>query len=154
MRSEYPVLCMFRIHDCLTAIPFAPSAFTGFIATMRWSDFWRSVSVPQLYRPCLPIRRSPDLPGTLVILHVLATPIDHGGARAFLTIYGLPVAVCDHMHGLDLRMMTLTGLIGFTLSHCGSHTPLSTLKSDLTASTPRLSTGCWLGFTGGGVSPP
>ena len=47
----------------------------------------------------------------------------------------------------------LTGLIGFTLSHFGSHTPLPTLKSDLAASTPRLSTDCRLCFVGSGLPP-
>lgn len=46
-----------------------------------------------------------------------------------------------------------TGLNHFTLSHCGSRTPLPTLKPDLTASAPRLSTSCLPSFTGLGVSP-
>ena len=46
-----------------------------------------------------------------------------------------------------------TGLIGFTLSHFGSHTPLPTLKSGLAASIPRLSTDCWLCFVGSGLTP-
>lgn len=40
----------------------------------------------------------------------------------------------------------ITGLYSFTLSHCGSHTPLPTLKSNLTASTSRLCTDCLLCF--------
>ena len=47
----------------------------------------------------------------------------------------------------------MTGLNHFTLSHCGSRTPLPTLKPGLTASAPRLSTSCLPSFTGLGVSP-
>ena len=47
----------------------------------------------------------------------------------------------------------MTGLNHFTLSHCGSRTPLPTLKPSLTASAPRLSTSCLPSFTGLGVSP-
>ena len=31
--------------------------------------------------------------------------------------------------------------------HFGSHTPLPTLKPNVTILAPRLGTGCWLGFT-------
>ena len=47
----------------------------------------------------------------------------------------------------------LTRLNHFTLSRYGSYTPLPTLKPSLTASTPRLSTGCLLDFAGQGLSP-
>ncbi len=47
----------------------------------------------------------------------------------------------------------LTRLYHFTLSHFGSQAPLSTLKPNVTTSAPRLSTGCWLNFTGLGLSP-
>ena len=46
-----------------------------------------------------------------------------------------------------LLLVTITRLNRFTLSHFGSHTPLSTLKSHVTISIPRLGTGCWLNFT-------
>lgn len=47
----------------------------------------------------------------------------------------------------------MTGLNSFTLMHCGSRTPLPTLKHHLTASAPRLSTDCLLGFVGQGIPP-
>lgn len=47
----------------------------------------------------------------------------------------------------------LTRLNSFTLSCCGSRTPLPTLKPSLTVSVPRLCTGCSLGFTRVGLSP-
>lgn len=47
----------------------------------------------------------------------------------------------------------LTRLNSFTLSCCGSRTPLPTLKPNLTVSVPRLCTGCSLGFTRVGLSP-
>ena len=50
------------------------------------------------------------------------------------------------LHRLPLH--TITGLYRFTLSHCGSHTPMLTLKSDLTALTPKLGTGGSLRFAG------
>jgi len=37
--------------------------------------------------------------------------------------------------------------------HFGSQVPLSTLKPYVTTSAPRLSTSCWLDFTGLGISP-
>ena len=57
------------------------------------------------------------------------------------------------MNHIGFRSVYFTGLSRFTLSHCGSHTPLPTLKPGLTASAPRLSTGCLPSFTGPGVSP-
>ena len=39
------------------------------------------------------------------------------------------------------------------LTHCGSHTPIPTLKPDLAASDPRLDTGRSLDFTGSGLPP-
>ena len=41
-----------------------------------------------------------------------------------------------------LPLLKFTRLNRFTLSHCGSRAPLSTLKPRLAASAPRLSTGC------------
>ena len=41
----------------------------------------------------------------------------------------------------------ISGLISFTLSHCGSYAPLSTLTLGITTSELRLGTGCWLDFT-------
>ncbi len=80
-------------------------------------------------------------------------PNDHDGTQTPLTIYGVSVTACDFKHSLGFRITNLTGLIGFTLSHYGSHTPLPTLKSGLAASTPRLSTDCWLDFVGRGLAP-
>lgn len=48
---------------------------------------------------------------------------------------------------------TLTGLNRFTLSHCGSHTPLPTLKPHLAVPAPRLSIDCLLNFIEMGLSP-
>lgn len=50
-------------------------------------------------------------------------------------------------------LFIITRLYHFTLSHFGSQTPLSTLKPNVTTLAPRLSTGCWLDFTGLGLSP-
>ena len=44
-------------------------------------------------------------------------------------------------------ILAISGLISFTLSHCGSYAPLSTLALGITTSEPRLGTGCWLDFT-------
>ncbi|MFA5448720.1 MAG: hypothetical protein WC233_10640, partial [Sphaerochaeta sp.] len=57
------------------------------------------------------------------------------------------------MKNITAQILYLTRLNHFNLTAYGSHTPLPTLKPDLTASAPRLSTGCWLSFTGQGVSP-
>ena len=57
------------------------------------------------------------------------------------------------MKHIGFRTIFITGLNRFALSHCGSRTPLPTLKPRLTASAPRLSTGCLPSFTGLGVSP-
>jgi hypothetical protein len=52
-----------------------------------------------------------------------------------------------------LPLSTITGLNRFTLSHCGSHTPMPTLKPHLAASAPRLGTDCLLRFVRSGLSP-
>ena len=56
------------------------------------------------------------------------------------------------MEHIGFRSLYITGLNHFTLSHCGSRTPLPTLKPGLTASAPRLSTSCLPSFTGLGIS--
>ena len=63
------------------------------------------------------------------------------------------ITACDPEDGIGFRSIYLTGLYCFTLSHCGSRTPLPTLKPCLAALAPRLCTGCLLGFTGFGISP-
>ena len=63
------------------------------------------------------------------------------------------ITACDHRESIGFRSLLLTGLYRFTLSHCGSRTPLPTLKPHLTAPAPRLCTGCLLGFTGFGIPP-
>ena len=63
------------------------------------------------------------------------------------------ITACDHRESIGFRSLLLTGLYRFTLSHCGSRTPLPTLKPHLTAPASRLCTGCLLGFTGFGISP-
>ena len=63
------------------------------------------------------------------------------------------ITACDPEDGIGFRSIYLTGLYCFTLSHCGSRTPLPTLKPHLAALAPRLCTGCLLGFTGLGLSP-
>ena len=69
------------------------------------------------------------------------SPIDHR------------IAACDLRESIGFRSILLTGLYRFTLSHCGSRTPLPTLKPHLAASAPRLCTDCLLGFIGFGLSP-
>ena len=63
------------------------------------------------------------------------------------------ITACDPEDGIGFRSIYLTELYCFTLSHCGSRTPLPTLKPCLAALAPRLCTGCLLGFTGFGLSP-
>lgn len=65
----------------------------------------------------------------------------------------LILIACCLKENIGFRSICFTGLNRFTLSHCGSHTPLPTLESALTSWTPRLCTGCLLGFTGLGLSP-
>ena len=67
-----------------------------------------------------PLRRRPDRPGS--------------GDRLSPLLRQCPPT------GPGLRL--LTGLNRFTLSHCGSRTPLPTLKPGLTTQAPRLCTGC------------
>ena len=52
-----------------------------------------------------------------------------------------------------LPLFTVTRLNRFTLTHCGSHAPLTTLKPNLAASAPSLGTNCLLGFIGCGLPP-
>ena len=67
--------------------------------------------------------------------------------------YRLVLSACGIEDYLGFRSIYLTGLNRFTVSHCGSRTPMPTLKPHLTASAPRLSTDCSLCFVGQGLSP-
>ena len=75
------------------------------------------------------------------LLCTLATLSDHGGTYGILA-YRTRIAACDHEEGIGFRTVYLTELYRFTLSHCGSCTPLPTLKPYLAASALRLCTGC------------
>jgi hypothetical protein len=86
------------------------------------------------------------------LLCTLATLSDPGETYGILA-YRTRIAACDLKEGIDFRSLYLTGLYRFTLSHCGSCTPLPTLKPHLAALAPRLCAGCLLGFTGRGLSP-
>ena len=120
---------------------------------MGQSDFCASVDLTPFARlrsVLLLLQRYTDLPGTLELPRILATPLDPGGTLTF-SRYRMLIAVCGKRKYIDFHL--LTGLISFTLSHCGSYAPLPTLKPYLTASAPRLSTGCSLDFTRVGISP-
>lgn len=67
--------------------------------------------------------------------------------------YRLRIAACCRRSSHRLPHDQITRLNRFTLSHCGSRTSLATLKPNLAASAPSLSTGCLPGFTGQGVAP-
>ena len=69
------------------------------------------------------------------------------------SLYRLVLTACGIEDYLGFRSLYLTGLNRFTVSHCGSHTPMPTLKPHLAASAPRLSTDCSLRFVGQGLSP-
>ena len=86
------------------------------------------------------------------LLCTLATLSDPGETYGILA-YRTRIAACDLKEGIGFRPLYLTGLYRFTLSHCGSCTPLPTLKPHLAVLAPRLCTGCLLGFTGRGLSP-
>jgi len=128
----------------LFVVPFAPPTFTGFLTTMRRSDFWPPVGFSPFTRLQSPLplsRRRSDLPGTLVIPCALAT-LCRPRRNLLGLAYRPTLAACDSKESIGFRSLLLTGLNRFTLSHCGSHTPLPTLKPDLTTKAPRLCTGC------------
>ena len=122
---------------------------------MGQSDFCASVDLTPFARlrsVLLLLQRYTDLPGTLELPRILATPLDPGGTLTF-SRYRMLIAVCGKRKYIDFHSLLLTGLISFTLSHCGSYAPLPTLKPCLAALAPRLSTGCSLNFTRVGISP-
>ena len=82
----------------------------------------------------------------------LATLLDPDGISP-TSRYRLVLSACGIKDYLGFRSVYLTGLNRFTVSHCGSRTPMPTLKPHLTASAPRLSTDCSLCFVGQGLSP-
>lgn len=82
----------------------------------------------------------------------LATLSDPGGTCK-ISLYRFCITACCVIYRIGFRFSQLTGLYHFTLSHCGSRAPLTTLKSDLAASIPSLGTDCLLGFIGYGLSP-
>ena len=67
--------------------------------------------------------------------------------------FRLRIAACCVLNRIGFRSIYITRLNHFTLSHCGSHAPLSTLNPDLTALDPRLGTHCLPCFIGLGGSP-
>ena len=122
---------------------------------MSQSDFCTPIDLTLFTRlrlVLLLLQRRTDLPGTLELPCILATPLDPGGTLTF-SRYRMLIAVCGKRKYIDFHSLLLTGLISFTLSHCGSYAPLPTLKPCLTASAPRLSTGCSLHFARAGISP-
>ena len=74
-------------------------------------------------------------------LCMLATLYDPDGTYVLLR-YRVHITACCTTERIGFRLSLLTRLNRFTLSHCGSHTPMPTLKPNLAASAPRLSTGC------------
>lgn len=102
----------------------------------------------------LPFRRLADLPGMQILplcaRHALLTPTKYPHPWRFSV-----GSCCLRYRGLPRLPLYiyLTGLNRFTVSHCGSRTPMPTLKPHLTASDPRLSTDCSLRFVGLGLSP-
>lgn len=78
--------------------------------------------------------------------------IDPGGTYT-LSRSRVPISACGVEEHIGFHSSYLTGLNRFTLAHCGSHTPMPTLKPRLTASAPRLGTGCSLCFARPGISP-
>ena len=77
----------FASGDCWFANPFAPSAFTDFITTMGQSDFCTPLDLTPFARfrlALLLLQRCTDLPGTLELPCILATPLDPGGTLTFL----------------------------------------------------------------------
>lgn len=94
--------------------------------------------------------RSPRYTGTTFVRSPRS--IDPDGISPTLRLR-VVLAACDLEDGIGFRSLYLTRLYRFTVSHCGSRTPLPTLKPHLAASAPRLSTGCSLRFAGSGLSP-
>jgi hypothetical protein len=79
----------------------------------------------------------------LLLLHEPACPRITGFAL-------LPATICGASASASRLYEAITGS-RFRIT--ATHAPLSTLKSHLTVSTPRLSTGCLLGFARAGLSP-
>ena len=94
--------------------------------------------------------RSPRYTGTTFVRSPRS--IDPDGISPTLRLR-VVLAACDLEDGIGFRSLYLTRLYRFTVSHCGSRTPLPTLKPHLAAPAPRLSTGCSLRFAGSGLSP-
>ena len=140
---------LFPLWERLFADPFAPPAFTGFFTTMSQSDFWQAFGFSPFTRLQFPLpcfRSLPDLPSIQILLCALATLSDPDGTYGTLA-YRLPYCCLRPKEKYRLPLYITT------LSHCGSRTPLPTLKPHLTASAPRLCTDCLLSFIGFGLSP-
>ena len=144
---------MLLLRNLLFAAPFAPLAFT--VSSLLWSSPTPAVSFTSLR--CFTSLKSHTLwehdrspryaYDTLCARHALRP-------RRNLRILAcrLRIAACCGRLSHRLPLTHVTRLNRFTLSHCGSRTPLATLKPNLAASAPSLSTGCLPGFTGRGIS--
>ena len=123
---------------------------------MKQSDFCQLIVTPSIYKI---LRRGYRFHGNRQTSRVckyslVRSPrsIDPGGISPTSRLRSV-LAACGMKDYLGFRSICLTGLNRFTVSHCGSRTPLPTLKPHLAAPAPRLSTGCSLRFAGQGLSP-
>ncbi len=140
-------------------IPCCPLCSAGFhqfphyYEAVRLLSGRQGLSVCKTSIPLTTLWSLPDLPGMQVLplcaRHALLTPTESPQPRVF-GWFLLPATLRTVSAS---ALYYFTGLHRFTVSHCGSRTPLPTLKPHLTASAPRLSTGCSLRFTGSGLSP-
>ena len=138
---------MLRLRRLLIRQPLGSAAFQRF---QRYYELIRLLRIHRprsIYKTSLGFtaisRNAQTSQVRLIYLCALTTLLDPGGISTAL-LSGRFFAVCGAWKHIDFRSILLTGLYRFTLSHCGSRTPLPTLKPHLTALAPRLCTGCLL----------
>ena len=134
------MICFFRIKS------------TQKLQTKRYG-VWFALSLQHLATP-LPFMTESARPPRYTCITFVRSPrsIDPGGISPTLRLRSVLAAYGEEEH-IGFHSIYITGLNRFTLSHCGSRTPMPTLKPHLTASAPRLGTDCSLNFTGSGLSP-
>ena len=123
---------------------------------MSQSDFCQSFGRTPFTRLCLCLPLVPAETARPPSMLELPWYARHAlGPRWELHTLALTAVYCCLLSrkGHRLPRLIFSRLNRFTLSHCGSHTPLTTLKPVLTDADPSLGTGCLLNFSRAGLSP-
>ena len=146
----------FPSSGCLDVPPFVPWSLLHFITTMRTSDFPRTIGLPSGLPVVPPYPRIGGIHGisrvpnsALMTCHGLRPRWTLGSHGDGLLRCGLPL----FQRRRHPRLLFITGLNPFTLTHCGPSFPCVRFTDDVTGVSATLGTRALPGLTGLGLSP-